>query len=260
TKVMTLASLLFCLLAFNQPAAAQGGVAWIPQFVDGFDGQSVWQTTLLVDRPVFTTTQGIVRVFDPRGTFLHQFGFGFGFGFGSFLGFNVFGQPIFAGPFTPLRFFNFRELLGRPLRTGFLLIETPGTVNIVALIRRFSISGTLMSEFRISPLDPFHRARLLSEEFEARLLAFALINTDRFRATFGRFEFFPLGSLDPIFSFPFEIAPHGQFARFLSEMFPEVAASGLRGTIRITSDQALSALVLEINGDQIRQVELVIEN
>ncbi|RPI28375.1 MAG: hypothetical protein EHM61_05330 [Acidobacteria bacterium] len=251
-KAMALASFLFCLSAFDSSGYAQTKTVCIPQFADGFDGQTFWQTQLLVDGRSFGVDRAVISVFGSRGQFFNRFTLG------DFLFFNVFGQPVFMGPFTPFRFFN-RDFLARPFRTGFLVIDSPLALNMRALIRRFSISGDLLSELVISPFDPFHRARLIEEEFDARILAFAMTNTDSLKRALGRFDFFPLGASDPLFSFPFEIGPRNQFSRFLFEVLPEVASSGLRGTIRITSDGLVSLLVLRVNGNEMQQVPLVIE-
>ncbi|MFB3904904.1 MAG: hypothetical protein ACE15E_15740 [Acidobacteriota bacterium] len=251
-----LASLLFGLLIGNQPLQAENTVVCIPQFAEGFDGQSIWQTQLFLDGRTFGANQAVIQVFSPRGQLFHrivpgQFPFLEAF-------FGRAGLPV-LGPIPILGPFAFRDLLFQPLQTGFLIIESPGTINLTAVIRRFSLSGILLSELVISPFDPFRRATLLIEEIRARELAFALTNNDTLKRALGRFDFFPLGSLVPLFSFPFDIAPRSQFSSFLFDMFPELVSSGLRGFIRISSDSPISLLAVSIDGNGLRQVPVIIE-
>jgi len=254
--LLALASLLFCLLIATPPARAENSVVCIPQFAEGFDGQTIWQTQLFLDGRVFGADQTVINVFDPRGMFLHRVGPGEFLFSGGFFRRSLF--PVF-GPIPLFGTFSLRDLIFQPLRTGFLLVDSPGLLNMTALIRRFTISGDLISELVISPFDPFRRATLLSEEIQARVLAFALTNNDTLKRALGRFDFFPLGSQVPLFSFPFDIGPRSQFSTFLFNMFPQLASGGLQGSIRITSNSPISLLAISLNGNAMRQVPIVIE-
>ncbi len=255
-RLLALASLLFCVSMANQPARAGNSVACIPQFAQGFDGQSVWQTQLFLDGRPFGADQTVINVFSPSGQSLQRIGAGEFLFIGGFFRraqFPVFGTiPLFGSS-------AFQDLLFQPLRTGFLIVESPGSLNFTAVIRRFSLSGDLISELVISPFDPFRRATLVSEETQARELAFALANTDTLRRALGRFDFFPSGSQVPLFSFPFDIAPNSQFSGFLFNLFPQLASSGLKGFIRISSDTPISLMAISVEGNALQQVPIVIE-
>jgi len=240
----------------GNPMQAANTIACIPQFAEGFDGQTVWQTQVFIDGRAFGADQAAINVFSPQGQLLRRVGPG---------------EFPFSGPFVRRPRFpifstislfgsgSFRDLLFQPFRSGFLILESPGSLNFTALIRRFSLSGDLMSELVITPFDPFRRATLLSEEIEARVLAFAATNADTVKRALGRFDFFPLGSPTPMLSFPFEIGPHSQFASFLFDMFPELASGGLKGFIRISSDSPISLIAVSIDGNALQQAPIVIE-
>jgi hypothetical protein len=253
-KYSALAPLLFCLLIGAQPALAANKV--IPQFAEGFDGQSIWQTQLFLDGRPLAADQTIIDIFNPQGQFLHRTGPG---EFPFMSGFFARAHFPFFGPIPLFGFFSLRDLLFQPLQTGFLVIEAPGFVNITAMIRRFDLSGNVISQLVISPFDPFRRATLISEEIQARVLAFAMTNNDTLKRALGRFDFFPLGSQVPLFSFAFEIGPHSQFTSFLFDMFPELASGDLQGSIRISSDNPISLMAVSIDGNTMRQVPIVIE-
>ncbi len=251
-----LASLLFCLTLANQPVRAENTIVCIPQFAEGFDGQSVWQTQLFLDGRAFDASQAVINVFNPQGLFLHRVGPGEFLFIGPFFRRSL--LPIF-GPIPIFGSFAFLDLLSQPLRTGFFTVESPGSLNFTAVISRFNLSGCLISQLVISPVDPFRRATLVSQDIEARVLAFALANTDTLKRALGRFDFFPLGSQVPLFSFPFDIGPRSQFARFLFDMFPELTSGGLRGFIRISSDSPISLMAISLDGNAMQQVPVVIE-
>jgi len=254
-SVLALASLLFCLSVGNQPLRAENSVACIPQFAEGFDGQSIWQTQLFLDGRAFGAEQTVVNVFSPQGQMLHRIAPG------QFLfmpGFFRRAQFPFLVPIPLFGSFFLPDLLF-PLRTGFLIVESPGSLNFTAVIRRFGLSGDLISELIISPFDPFRRATLISEDIQARVLALAVANTDALKRALGRFDFFPLGSNSPLFSFPFDIGPRSQFSNFLFNMFPDLASSGLQGSIRITSNTPISLMAISVDGNTMEQVPIAIE-
>ncbi|RPJ61039.1 MAG: hypothetical protein EHM23_08325 [Acidobacteria bacterium] len=254
-SVLALASLLFGLWIGNKQVWAENSVACVPQFAEGFDGQSIWQTQLFLDGRVFGADQTVINVFSPQGQLLHRVAPGqflFMPGFFRRAQFPFFGPiPLFGSFFLPDLLF--------PLRTGFLIVESPGFLNFTAVIRRFGLSGGLISELVISPFDPFRRATLVVEEIRARELAFALANTDPLKRALGRFDFFPLGSQLPLFSFPFDIGPRSQFSNFLFNIFPDLASSGLQGTIRVTSDTPISLMAISADGNTMEQVPIAIE-
>jgi len=240
----------------TQSIQAANSVACIPQFAEGFDGQTIWQTQLFLDGRTFGADQAVINVFSPQGLFLSRVGPG------EFL----FSGPFFRRPlfpiFGPISLFgpvSLRDLLFQPFRSGFLIVESPGALNVTAQIRRFSLTGELLSDLVISPFDPFHRANLVVEDFEARVLAFAVANADTLKRALGRFDFFPLGSPFPLLSFPFEIGPRSQFSSFLFNMFPELASGGLKGTVRISSDSPISLIAVSVDGNALKQVPIVIE-
>ncbi len=251
---LALASLVFCLLIGTQSVRAANKV--IPQFAEGFDGQSIWQTQLFVDGRALGANQTFIDVFSPQGQLLNRVGTG------EFLFMNgFFGRAQFPvlGPIPLFGFFSAGGFVFQPLHTGFLIVQSPGSVNVTARIRRLSLSGDLISELVISPFDPFRRATLVSEDIQARLLAFAIANTDAFKRVLGRFDFFPLGSDVPLFSAPFDIGPRSQFTSFLFDMFPQLASGGLQGSIRISSDSPISLIAVSIDGNAMQQVPIVIE-
>jgi len=253
-RLLALASLLFCLTIGNQLARAEHTITCIPHFAEGFDGQTIWQTQLLLDVRAAGLDQTVINVFNSHGFPLRQVR---SLDFRFTPGFRLLNSPFFQ-PVPLFGSFFFGDLLF-PLRTGFLIVDSPGPLPFRALIRQFSLSGALLSELIIAPFDPFRRARLVSEEFDARVLAFALANADTLKRAFGRFDFFPLGSPFPLFSFPFDIGPRSQFSSFLFDMFPELAFGGLKGFIRITSDNPISLIAISADRNGMKQVPIVIE-
>ena len=218
TNLLALASLSVCLLIASQPAHAQN-VVTIPQFAEGFDGQSIWHTQMFIDGRTVGADQTVINIFGPQGQFLHRVGPG---EFPFMAGF--FRRALLFPFFGPIPIFGCFPCHGLPFQTGFFTIESAGSLNFTAVIQRFSVSGDLISELVISPFDAFHRANLVVDEMQARVLAFALTNTDTLKRALGRFDFFPLGSQEALFSFPFDIGPRSQFSSFLFDMFPQLAS------------------------------------
>ncbi len=248
--VVSLAVLLG--VAFTIPLAAQNR-ACVPQFVSGFDGRTSWETELTINRTSFRPFDVSVSFFDSDGHLFQNLIFvdrrtTFG---------RHFVDPFSKNPFRIRSGFVFGTNPFSPLRFGFVVVEALGSFLVTAGFRQAEITGQFIQETTVRSIEPFRVAELFAEEVQRQSFGLVVTNVDPRLTAFGTLEFFPRGSIVPLFRFPLQLGPQVQVSRFLTEFFP-LLPPGFSGSVRLTFDQPVCALAMDIGQSGMRQVPITV--
>jgi len=239
--------------AFATPIAAQNR-ACVPHFVSGFDGRTLWETDLTITRMGFRPFDVSVSFFDSDGHLFQNVTFGdrrtiFG---------RRFFDPFSTNPFRLRSGFDvFGIGMSSPLRSGFVVVEALGSFQVNAGFRQAEITGQFIRETTLRSIEPCRVAELFAEEVQRQSFGLVVTNVDPRFPAFGTLEFFPDGSFVPLFRFPLQIGPRVQISRFLTEFFP-LLPHGFSGSVRLTFDQPVCALAMDIRQSGMSQIPITV--
>lgn len=227
----------------------------VPQFADGMQGPLRWQTSVVLMSQSMEAAQVQMSFFrvngDPLMTSMRtRLGKGPAFAPGP-------NGMINLPDLAPGSGRTFRTEGTGPLQTGYLLIRSQDRIQAHTILQLFDQQGTLISETGVIPHPQFRAGGFLADQTEGQGVGLALTNPAGVTAE-CQIEVFAEDETTSLGTFPMTLGPRSQTAQFLAEAVPEIL-TGEVGFVRITCDNPICALALNLRGLRVLQVPIFID-
>lgn len=215
------------------------------QFAEGgLAGGGALRTAVVVSNLTNSTARGALKLFESSGgpqSFNLQFSPGISVGSGSTFDFTLppFSSKSFSTTEMPV-----------PAKVGYARLEANVPIEGNALFQVLDANQRLLSEAGVSVSTPKAQAvgAVRKFTFDELNSGFAAVNTSTVKAdaTISLFDEFGqrLAFDDTIL----DLGPGQHIARFISQIFPQVAEGDFRGTVLIESDQSQAILIIRTKG------------
>lgn len=229
----------------------------VPQFVNGSLGPFRWETTVMIQNQEQAQAQIQLRFFQNDGQALNNFQFRTRMGFGK--QFQVGSNGLLTpDPVRERSMMSLRSAGQGPLQIGFCLIQSQGRIQAQARLHVYDSSGTLLHEAALSNPGRFLQGSFFADLTDGRQMGVVVTNPSAETTANCRLEIFAEDGVEALGSVDLQMGPHSQSSKYLFEYFPDLLTGDV-GFVRITCDNPVCALALQLKGLSMLQVPIFVE-